>query len=101
MTSGHWENVFRKLFETVIYPSYLDAQAAQFQQFTVFWWPLSIEKSVLQKKCVFNQNQDAPCVFERKSQKKHAFCGKLTLSANAHRENEDHNARKGENALTS
>ena len=49
MTSRHWENVFRKIFETVIYTSYLDAQAAQFQQFTVFWWPLSIEKSVLQK----------------------------------------------------
>ena len=49
MISGHCQNVIRKLFETVVYPSYLDAQTVQFQQFTVFWWPLSIEKSLFGK----------------------------------------------------
>ena len=66
MISGQWENVFCKLFETVVYPSYLDAQAAQFQQFTVFWWPLSIVKSLFGKSeflirikmlCMFLNNQ--------------------------------------------
>ena len=57
-------------------------------------------KSVFVKKLIFSQNQDAPYVFEQKNQKKRGFCEKLTLSANAYRENEKHNARKGENALT-
>ena len=56
-------------------------------------------KSVFVKKLIFSQNQNAPYVFEQKNQKKRVFCEKLTLSANAYRENENHDTWKGENAL--
>ena len=71
----------------------------QFQQLTVFWRPLSIEKSTFAKSCVFNQFQDAPCFFEQKIMKNTTFFEKLTLSPNAHREREIYRIPKGENAL--
>ena len=80
-------------------PSYLEVQMIQFQQFTVFWRPLSIEKSTFAKSCVFNQFQDPPCFFEPKIKKNTTFREKITLSANAHANYDDRNTPKGENAL--
>ena len=54
----------------------------QFQQLTVFWRPLSIEKPTFAKSCVFNQFQDAPCFFEQKIKKNTTFYEKLTLDYN-------------------
>ena len=80
-------------------PSYLEVQMQQFQQLTVFWRLLSIEKSPFAKSCVFNKFQDAPCFFEQKNQEKHKIFEKLTLSANAYGECDNHSIQKGENAF--
>ena len=64
----------------------------QFQQFTVFWRPLSIEKSTFAKSCVFNQFQDPPCFFEPKIKKNTTFREKNTTVSkffNAHRNYDD------------